>query len=140
MVFAFGLEVLAGSQNRLEGRLGRSLCDFFLLLPARVFCQTPADSMGESLQILVAPLFIEGAGFESTIKMVSELSFAVTAQVILFDHNGAQIASEAVTLPAHSRVAVGIGDLLRRANSAETMGSVKVRPDPAKVVTMAIAA
>jgi hypothetical protein len=33
-----------------------------------------------------------------------------------------------------------VGDLLRQANSAETMGSVEVLPDPAKVVTMAIAA
>ena len=32
------------------------------------------------------------------------------------------------------------GDLLRAANSAETMGSAEVLPDPAKVVTMAIAA
>src|SRR5271165_4074811 len=33
-----------------------------------------------------------------------------------------------------------VGDLLRQANSSETMGSVEVLPDPAKVVTMAIAA
>lgn len=33
-----------------------------------------------------------------------------------------------------------MGDMLRLANSAETMGSVEVLPDPAKVFTMAIAA
>ena len=84
-------------------------------LPPRMFCQTPAektatDSMAEAPQILVAPLFIEAAGFTSTISIVGELSFGVTAQVVVFDHKGAQIASETVALPAHSRVAVGIGE------------------------------
>jgi hypothetical protein len=96
--------------------------------------------MSEAPQVLVAPLFIENAEFTSTVTMVNELSFAVTAQVVVFDHNGAQVASETVTLPAHSRVAAAIGALLRQANSAETMGSVEVLPDPAHVVTMAIAA
>jgi hypothetical protein len=72
--------------------------------------------------------------------MVNELNFAVTAQVVLFDRNGARITSQTVAFPAHSRQAVLVGDLLRQANSAETMGSVQVLPDPAKVVTMAIAA
>ena len=115
------------------------------ILRETAFCQTRpeaagAGSMNEAPQILIAPLFVETAGFTSTISIVSELSFAVTAQIVLFDHNGAQVASEIVGLPGHSRVVVGIGDLLRRANSAETMGSVEVLPDPAKVVSMAVAA
>ena len=111
-----------------------------------VFCQTRApnpavaDSMSEMPQVLAAPLFIEAAGFTSTITMVSELNFAVTAQVVLFDRNGAQITSQTVSFPAHSRQTVLVGDWLHQANSAETMGSVEVLPDPAKVVTMAIAA
>jgi hypothetical protein len=96
--------------------------------------------MSEMPQVLTAPLFIETAGFTSTITMVSELNFAVTAQVVLFDRNGAQITSQTVAFPAHSRQAVLVGDLLRQANSVETMGSVEVLPNPAQVFTMAIAA
>lgn len=99
-----------------------------------------SDSMSEMPEVLVAPLFIETAAFTSTITMVNELSFGVTAQVVLFDRNGGQITSQTVALPAHSREAVLVGDLLRAANSGETMGSVEVLPDPATVVTMAIAA
>jgi hypothetical protein len=114
--------------------------------PSTIFCQkraqklVTADCMSEMPEVLVAPLFIETAGFTSTIAMVSELNFAVTAQVVLFDRHGAQIASQTVAFPAHSRQAVLVGDMLRQANSAETMGSAEVLPDPAKVVTMAIAA
>jgi hypothetical protein len=68
------------------------------------------------------------------------VNFAVTAQVVLFDRNGSPITSQTVALPGHSRRAVAIGGLLRQANSVETMGSVEVLPDPAKVVTMAVAA
>ena len=110
-----------------------------------MFCQTlaqqpAADSMSEMPQVLAAPLFIEAAGFTSTITMVNELNFAVAAQVVLFDRHGAQIVSQTVAFPAHSRQVVLVGDLLRQANSGETMGSAEVLPDPAKVVTMAIAA
>ncbi|MEO8662529.1 MAG: hypothetical protein ABI693_28975 [Bryobacteraceae bacterium] len=72
--------------------------------------------------------------------MVNELSFAVTARVVLFDRNGAQIIEQTVALPSHARKGLLVGALLRAANSVETMGSVEVLPDPAKVVTMAIAA
>jgi hypothetical protein len=72
--------------------------------------------------------------------MVSELNFAVTAEVVLFDRNGAQITSQTVAFPAHSRQALLVGDLFGQADSAETMGSVEVLPNPAQVVTMAIAA
>jgi len=113
--------------------------------PSTLSCQTRAqkpatDSMSEMPEVLVAPLFVETAGFTSTIAMVNELNFAVTAQVVLFDRHGAQMTSKTVAFPAHSQEAVLVGDLLRQANSAETMGSVEVLPDPAKVVTMAIAA
>ena len=79
-----------------------------LSLPSAVFCQArpqnpAANSMSEMPEILAAPLFIEDAGFSSTITMVSELNFAVTAQVVLFDRNGARITSQTVTFPAHSR-------------------------------------
>jgi len=47
-----------------------------------------ADSMSEMAEILVAPLFIEAAGFTSRVIMVNGLSFAVNAQVILFDRSG----------------------------------------------------
>lgn len=96
--------------------------------------------MSEMAEVLAAPLFIEDAGFSSTITMVSELNFPVNAQVILFDRHGAQIMSQTVAFAAHSRQVVAVGDLLRQANSGETMGSVEVLPDPAKVVSMAIAA
>jgi hypothetical protein len=69
--------------------------------PSTIFGQTraskpaAADSMSEMPQVLVAPLFIESAEFTSTITMVSELNFAVTAQVVLFDRNGALAAGSA---------------------------------------------
>lgn len=72
--------------------------------------------------------------------MVNELRFAVTAEVVLFDRQGAQITSQTVAFAAHSQQTLMVGDLLRLANSAETVGSVEILPDPAKVVTVAIAA
>ena len=135
--------------NRLSfPRFARTISAVLVIssFPSTIFCQTraqktaAADSMSEMPQVLTAPLFIEAAGLTSTITMVNELNFAVTAQVALFDRHGAQITSQTVAFPAHSRLAVLVGDLLRQANSGETMGSVEVLPDPAKVVTMAIAA
>ncbi|MGO9239662.1 MAG: hypothetical protein ACLQBJ_02540 [Bryobacteraceae bacterium] len=96
--------------------------------------------MNEMPEILVAPLFIEANGFTSSLVMVNELTFAVSADVVLFDRNGAKIVSQTVNFPPHSQQALAVGDLLRQANSAETMGSVEIHADPAKVYTMAIAA
>ena len=96
-----------------------------------------ANSMSEMPEILAAPLFIEANGFTSRITMVSELNFAVTADVILVDRSGLQIASRTVAFSPHSRQAVQVADLLRESNSAATFGSIEIRPDPAKVVSMA---
>lgn len=72
-------------------------------LPPFAFCQkalpanqAASNSMSEMPQILVAPLFIETAGFTSTISMVSELNFPVTAQVVVFDRHGTPITSQTV--------------------------------------------
>jgi hypothetical protein len=72
--------------------------------------------------------------------MVNELNFAVTVKVVLFDRNDSQIASRTVAFGAHSQEVLAVSDLLHQGNSAETVGSVEILPDPAKVVTMAIAA
>ena len=53
-------------------------------------------SVSEVAEVLAAPLFIEDAGFSSTITMVSELNYQVTAQVLLLDRNGAQITYQTV--------------------------------------------
>ncbi len=79
--------------------------------------------MSEMPQVLVAPLFVEAAGFTSTISMVSELNFPVTAEVVLYDRHGARITASHVAIPAHSRQVVRVADLLIEANSVETMGS-----------------
>lgn len=71
---------------------------------------------------------------------IHELNFAITADVVLFDRNGARIVSQTVAFPAHSQQALTVSDLLRQANSAETIGSVGILADPAKVISMAIAA
>ncbi len=98
-----------------------------------------ADSMTEIPEVLVAPLFIETSEFTSLITMVNELSFAVDAEVVLLDRQGVRIAAQTVAFPAHSQETLLVGDLLRKANSVERMGSVEIHPDPAKVITMAIA-
>ena len=122
--------------------------------PTLVFSQVPptktlikakaskaaADSMSEMPEVLVAPLFIESGGFTSRIVMVNELTFAITADVILFNRNGVAIASRSVAFPPHSQQALAVADLLRQANSTETVGSAEIHADPAKVFTMAIAA
>ncbi len=46
-----------------------------------------AESMSEMAEVLFAPSFTEG-GFTSRVIMVNGLSFAVNAQVILFDRSG----------------------------------------------------
>lgn len=106
--------------------------------------QAPADSatdsMSEMSANLAAPLFIETAGFSSRIVMVNELNYPVTATVNLYDRRGLAIASQSVEFAAHCQRSVSVGDLLRQANSAETMGSVEIVPDPAQVVSVAIAA
>jgi hypothetical protein len=96
--------------------------------------------MSEMPEILVAPLFIEANGYTSSIVAVNELTFAVSADVVLFDRNGVQIVSKTVNFPPHSQLAFAVAELLRLGNSAETMGSVEIHADPAKVYTMAIAA
>lgn len=99
-----------------------------------------SDSMAEMPEVLVAPLFIETGEFTSTITMVNELNFAVTANVIVRNSQGAQIASQLVNFTAHSQQALMVADVLRSSNSAESVGSVEILPDPAQVVSMAIAA
>jgi hypothetical protein len=83
---------------------------------------------------------MKGYWDRESLSMVSELNFPVTAQIVLFDRHGAQITSQTIAFPAHSRQVVLVADMLRLANSGETMGSAEILPDPAKVVTMAIAA
>src|ERR1035437_1373046 len=91
--------------NRLSfPRFARTISAVLVIssFPSTIFCQTraqktaAADSMSEMPQVLTAPLFIEAAGLTSTITMVNELNFAVTAQVALFDRHGAQIMSQTV--------------------------------------------
>jgi hypothetical protein len=96
--------------------------------------------MTEMPEVLVAPLFIETGEFTSRITMVNELNFAVTANVIVRDSQGAQIASQLVNFTAHSQQALMVADVSRSANSEETVGSIEILPDPAQVVSMAIAA
>jgi|GEM_PF-3301323 len=102
--------------------------------------QAAMDSMSEMPEVLVAPLFIESGGFTSRIVMVNELTFAITADVILFNRNGAVIASQNVAFQPHSQQALAVADMLRQANSTETVGPAEIHADPAKVVSMAIAA
>lgn len=98
------------------------------------------DSMSEMPEVLVAPLFIETGEFTSKITMVNELNFGVTANAIVRNSQGVQIASRTVHFTAHSQQVLMLADLLRSANSVETVGSVEILPDPAQVVSMAIAA
>src|ERR1035438_5737560 len=93
--------------NRLSfPRFARTISAVLVIssFPSTIFCQTraqktaAAESMSEMPQVLTAPLFIEAAGLTSTIPMVNELNFAVTAQVALFDRHGAQIDRKSTRL------------------------------------------
>ena len=95
----------------------------------RVSQPAAANSMSEMQAVLAAPLFIESGEFTSRITMVNELAFAVSADVVLFDRQGVRIAAQTVAFPAHSQQALLVGDLLRKANSVERVGSVEIHPD-----------
>lgn len=58
--------------------------------------------MSEMPEVLSAPVFIEEGGFTSRITMVNELTFAITAEVVLFGRNGARITSQMVAFPIPS--------------------------------------
>ena len=78
----------------------------------------------------VAPLFLEGAGFTSTLLMVNETTGAFQAQVDVYSINGTRVAGKAITVAANGMQSVNIRDLLNASSAAIDMGSIRISSTP----------
>jgi len=62
---------------------------------------------------LVAPLFLEGEHFTSTLTLVNEMAKSTSAKVTLVDSGGREIGSTTVRFDAHCQRQVRLSDVLK---------------------------
>jgi hypothetical protein len=79
---------------------------------------------------LVAPLFIADRHFSSTLVLVNPIFKPTFADVVLRGLDGKEIARQRVEFLAVSQQRVDIGDLLLKAGSRATTGSITVMQSP----------
>lgn len=89
---------------------------------------------------LVAPLFVENDGYQSTITMVNELTKAVHGTLLARAQDGAELSRKVILFPAHSQTSLAVSDLLGGPGVQRVIGSIELDPDPMEVTSMAIAA
>ncbi len=89
---------------------------------------------------LVAPLFVENEQVSSFITVLNAPAAGVTADVILLDQHGIQITKKTVKLSGHSQQALKVGDLLQKAHSIATIGSVEIMPESKAAASMSVVA
>ena len=87
----------------------------------------------------IAPLFIQGEGFTSTLVMVNDASVNVAATLTFHDIQGRQFLQKTIMLEKNSRLSLGLSSLLKGIRSPPTMGSLTVMQDM-KVTGMVVAA
>ncbi len=89
---------------------------------------------------LVAPLFVQNGALSSTVTIVNAAAAATTADVILLDRHGVQVAKSSAELEGHSQKALKIGDLLDAAHATLSVGSVEIMPATKAAKDMSVVA
>jgi len=87
----------------------------------------------------VAPLFIQGEGFDSTLVMVNDASVNVGATLTFHDLDGHQFLQRKIVLEKSSRLSLGLSSLFQEIQNAPLTGSLTVMQDM-KVTGMVVAA
>ncbi len=78
----------------------------------------------------VAPLFLEGAGFSSTLHLVNETTRPLEAHVDILSLDGVLVAERTFKVAALGLQLVSIHDLLRASAATLDIGSVRVSSNP----------
>lgn len=89
---------------------------------------------------LVAPLFLQGNGYESSLTIINELTKAVNGIVIARAADGSELGRKAIQFGPHSQTIVAVSELLTNATGGATNGSIELVPDPMVAMDMPIAA
>lgn len=101
----------------------------------------PATAQPEMMPMpLVAPLFVENGEFSSLVTIVNGAAATATADVVLFDQQGAQVLKKTLSLNGHSQQALKLGDLLQAANANVSVGSVEIMPETKAAQSMSVVA
>jgi hypothetical protein len=79
---------------------------------------------------MVAPLFIQGHHFTSTLVMVNAATIPEGVDVSVRALNGRVIASRRIRLAPHDQQGVELADLVKPSGSADVAGSIIVTPAP----------
>lgn len=95
--------------------------------PQREGTALPSGSMMMQMP-LVVPLFIEDSEFTSELIMVNASLEQTYADVVLRDIAGSTNVQRRVALAPHSQVRVSMSEMLRKAGSGMTQGSVLIKP------------
>ncbi|HEX6544826.1 MAG TPA: hypothetical protein VF023_00875, partial [Bryobacteraceae bacterium] len=91
----------------------------------------PARIVKASMPMMpsVAPLFLEGSGFSSTLHLVNETKFPLKARIDVFSVYGNREAGTELTIPAFGLHVVQVRDLLDASAAGLDIGSIRVSAD-----------
>jgi hypothetical protein len=91
----------------------------------------PARIVKASMPMMpsVAPLFLEGSGFSSTLHLVNETKFPLKAHIDIFSVYGDRAAGTKLTIPAFGLHVVQVRDLLDASAAGLDIGSIRVSAD-----------
>lgn len=125
LVGAFFARGVVAREHRARGEGTPSDAPFARPNQARAATMAPMMKMP-----LVVPLFIEDQHFSSTLVLVNQIFRSTFADVVLRGLDGREIARQRVEFPALSQQRVEIGELLLRAGSRATTGSITIMQSP----------
>lgn len=101
---------------------------------------TPVSADSMMSMPLVAPLFVEDGRLTSTITVVNAVKAATAADVMILDQDGVQVSKRTINLAGHSRTVLKVAELLERAQSPLSIGSIEIMPDPVAAKNMTVLA
>lgn len=108
------------------------------LVVGRQLTPTPASTAPQQQAMtmpLIAPVFLDNDSFSSQITLVNELNSATSAEVMLQNPSGAEIARKVVSFPPHSQQILTIKQIT--GGKSVSTGSIKVIPEPAQGMSIA---
>jgi hypothetical protein len=77
----------------------------------------------------VAPLFLEGSGFSSTLNIINEASVTIKAQVDIYSLDGTKVTTRSISLPPFGLRKISLKSLLADAGQTIDIGSIRVGSD-----------
>lgn len=97
-----------------------------------------SDSSSDFMPMpIVAPLFLEGRGFTSTVVLINPIAQPISEEVSLRETDGTEIADKEITLQPRSQMRLAVADWIASSPSTLQAGSVLVMPKDYPATTVA---